>query len=93
MRAIYPIFQIISLGRVNPAGADERPAAALDDHLREPGQESPRGLHSDHIISDKNVLIICSSRLISCLYDLIRVFKVLCTIFYILGVFLSLYRL
>ena len=59
MRAIYPIFQIISLGRVNPAGADERPAAAVDDHLRMPGQESPCGHHPDHIISDKSVLITC----------------------------------
>ena len=61
MKAIYPIFQIISLGRVNPAGADERPAAALDDHLRMPGpgQESPCGHHPDHIISDKSVHITC----------------------------------
>ena len=36
--SIEPIFQIISLGRVNPAGADECPAPALDDNLRgEPG--------------------------------------------------------
>ena len=59
MRAIYPIFQIISLGRVNPAGADERPAAALDDHRRVSGSVSPVGHHPDHVISGQDILITC----------------------------------
>lgn len=62
MRAIYPIFQIISLGRVDPAGADERPAAALDDHLRVSGPGSRWGHghhHHGHSLSDQDILITC----------------------------------
>ena len=57
MRAISAIFQIISLGRVNPAGADERPTAALNDHLGVSGRMPPLGDHPDHVISDQNILI------------------------------------
>ena len=59
MRAIYPIFQIISLGRVNPAGADERPAAALDDHRRVSGPVLPLDDHPGHVISGQHILITC----------------------------------